>query len=93
RVVDVLCAVERRAPLLDAPPALERPVQRMSPREAVLSVQEPVAVEQAAGRVLAAASVNCPPAVPIVVCGEVIDQSAVECFRYYGIERVYVVCE
>lgn len=93
RVVDVLCTVERRTPLLDAPPVLERPVRRMSPREAVLSVQEPVAVEQAAGRVLAAASVNCPPAVPIVVCGEVIDQSAVECFRYYGIERVYVVRE
>ena len=58
-----------------------------------MSVQERVPVAQAAGRVLASASVNCPPAVPIVVCGEAIDESAAACFRYYGIEEVYVVKE
>ena len=55
-----------------------------------MSVQETIPVQKAAGRVLASASVNCPPAVPIVVCGEEIDQSAVACFAYYGIERVCV---
>jgi len=42
---------------------------------------------------LAAATVGCPPAVPIVVCGERIDDAAVECFRYYGIECCLVVRE
>ncbi len=93
RVTSTLCAVERRVPVADMPPVLHRAAKRMSPREAVLSVQECVPVAQAAGRVLASASVNCPPAVPIVVCGEEIDESAVECFRYYGIEKVYVVKE
>jgi len=92
-VVHALCAVEKRAPLAQKPPMLRRPVQRMTPREAVMSVQQRIPVSQSAGRVLAAASVNCPPAVPIVVCGEEIDQSAVDCFRYYGIEQVYVVEE
>ena len=46
-----------------------------------------------AGRVLAVATVGCPPAVPIVVCGERIDVSAVKCFEYYGIEKVSVVKE
>ena len=92
-VVRALCAVEKRAPLAQKPPMLRRPVQRMTPREAVMSVQQRIPVSQSAGRVLAAASVNCPPAVPIVVCGEEIDQSAVDCFLYYGIEQVYVVEE
>ena len=65
----------------------------MSLREAVMCPQEVLPVEQSAGRVLAAASVNCPPAVPIVVCGEEIDQSAMRCFRYYDIEKVAVVKE
>jgi len=41
--------------------------------------------------VLAAPSVTCPPAVPVVVCGEQIDESAVHCFAYYGIENCCVV--
>ncbi len=90
-VVKTLCDVPKRAPVNEKPPVLQRPVQRMSPREAILRPQETLPVEQAAGRVLASASVNCPPAVPIVVCGEEISESAVACFRYYGIERAGVV--
>ena len=90
-VVRVLCAVEKRPLLTEAPPVLSRPVPCLSPREAVMSVQERIPVEEAAGRVLASASVNCPPAVPIVVCGERIDETAVQCFRYYGIEQIYAV--
>lgn len=90
-VVRALRAVEKRPPIAQKPPVLQKPVQRMTPREAVMSVQQRIPVSGAQGRVLAAASVNCPPAVPIVVCGEVIDDSAVRCFRYYGIEQVYVV--
>jgi len=92
-VTDALCAVDRRAPIADAPPVLSKPLRRMTPREAILCPQERIPVEEAHGRVLAAASVNCPPAVPIVVLGEVIDQSAIACFRYYGIGSVYVVRE
>ena len=88
-----LCSLDKRPPISSKPPVLSKPVQRMTPREAVLSPQQRIPVAQAQGRILAAASVNCPPAVPIVVCGEVIDQSAIACFRYYGIKHVYVVKE
>jgi arginine/lysine/ornithine decarboxylase len=50
-------------------------------------------VSECVGRVLAAATVGCPPAVPIVVSGERIDESAVACFRYYGIKTCAVVKE
>ncbi|MBR5708281.1 MAG: amino acid decarboxylase, partial [Oscillospiraceae bacterium] len=43
------------------------------------------------GRVLAAAAISCPPAVPVVMCGERIDARAVECFEYYGVRECTVV--
>jgi len=42
---------------------------------------------------LANATVGCPPAVPIIVCGERIDETAVRAFEYYGIDHVTVVRE
>jgi len=52
---------------------------------------EQVPVKKALGRVLAAASVGCPPAVPIAVCGEEIDEAAARCFAYYGVAACTVV--
>lgn len=92
-VASLLTSVEKRDPLTDLPPRLATPVQRMRPRDALFSVQQELPVEEAVGRVLASASVTCPPAVPIVVCGEEVDHTAAACFRYYGIERCFVVRE
>ena len=65
----------------------------LSIREAMFSPSEILSVEQCEGRILSAATVGCPPAVPIVICGERIDAHAIACFKYYGIENCHVVCE
>ena len=65
----------------------------MSIREAAMSPVQVLPVEKCRGRILAAATVGCPPAVPILVCGERVDDHAVECFRYYGISTCSVVAE
>ena len=59
--------------------------------EAMLSLCEEIDGEKAAGRILASPSVSCPPAVPILICGEVIDEDAASAFKYYGIDKIYVV--
>ena len=64
----------------------------LSVREAILSPSETVSVDKSYGRVLAAATVGCPPAVPILVSGERIDSGAIACFKYYGIDSLDVVC-
>ena len=61
------------------------------PREAMLAPFETLPREQALGRVLAAPTVSCPPAVPILVCGERIDAQALALFAYYGLDRLDVV--
>jgi arginine/lysine/ornithine decarboxylase len=93
RVAEVLCALPRRDSVSECPPALVKPERVLSVREALLSPSEVLPVGECVGRVLAAATVGCPPAVPIVVSGERIDESAVACFAYYGIEVCSVVKE
>ena len=63
----------------------------LPPREAMLAPFETLPREQALGRVLAAPTVSCPPAVPILVCGERIDEQALALFAYYGLDRLDVV--
>ena len=91
RLEKALCAIERKAPMSAEPPVFHPQEKAMSIRAAALSRQETVPAAEAEGRVLAAATVGCPPAVPIVVCGERIDRHAVACFEYYGIKNCTVV--
>ncbi len=93
RLCSVLLSIPRKAPILHTPPIPSRGQSVISIREAMLSASEQIAVEACAGRILANPSVGCPPAVPILVCGERIDPAAVMCFRYYGINRISVVKE
>lgn len=67
--------------------------QVMSVRKAYFSGGEVLPVEQAVGRICRMPTATCPPAIPIVVPGERIDEAAVNCFKYYGIKFVEVVKE
>lgn len=62
----------------------------VSIRRAILSPNEIIPVVQAEGRICAAPTVSCPPAVPIVISGERITKKDVDLFRYYGIDSVSV---
>lgn len=93
RLENALYAVEKKAAIEELPPVFHACTAVMSVREAMLSPSETVTVEESVGRVLAAASVGCPPAVPIVVCGERIDSEAAACFAYYGIKTCAVVAQ
>lgn len=91
RLEEALAAIPRKRPLTSAPPTFGLPMRVLSVREAMLSPSERVSVKDSVGRVLASATVGCPPAVPIVVSGERIDEEAVAAFSYYGITHLNVV--
>ena len=93
RIEEALLSIEKRGEIYDRPPVFCGAQKAMSIRDAALSPCETMEVKRAEGRILAAASVGCPPAVPILVCGEKIDAHAMECFAYYGIEYCSVVAE
>ena len=91
RLKNALFAIPRREAIYTNPPVSSVPERVLRIREALFSASEEVPMEESLGRVLAAATVGCPPAVPIVVCGERIDEHAIRCFEYYGIELCCVV--
>ena len=91
RLLSALRTVPRKEPLKEKVPVLPRPEKVLSVREAMLSPQEILPVNEAVGRVLADACVSCPPAVPVVIAGERITEQAAVCMAYYGQTECSVV--
>jgi len=88
----VLAQIPSGAPIADESPAFAPGERMMTIREAMLSCSQQLPAGRCLGRILAVPTVACPPAVPILVCGERIDAHALECFAYYGIDHCFVVC-
>ena len=91
RLKEALTAIPPREPLLEPVPAASRAERVLSIREALLSPSVECDVSECVDRVLASAAITCPPAVPVLVCGERITEDAVRCFTYYGITTCRVV--
>ncbi len=89
----IATSLPKKSPITIAPPTPAKAECALRIRYALLWPSETVAVEDSVGRILASPSVSCPPAVPIVMCGERIDEAAVRAFRYYGVEKLRVVIE
>ena len=86
-----LLSIPRKTAIPQISPKYYKPERLMSIREAALSPSVEVPIERALGRILATATVGCPPAVPIVTCGERITAEAIEVFKYYGIKTCTIV--
>ena len=67
--------------------------QALSMREAYFSMGETIPVHVAQGRICRMPMATCPPAIPVVVPGEIIEEAAIKSFLYYGITTVEVVKE
>lgn len=93
KVEAVFASIKANAPLVSKKPKMKRLQVGCSAREAMLAPRETVATKDSLGRILATPCVACPPAVPIAVCGEVIGQSAIDAFLYYGIDKISVIKE
>ena len=93
RAEDALGALPKGAPLTDTAPAVAAPVVAMSPRQALFAAAEVLPAADCIGRVLASPTVGCPPAVPILVGGEVVDETALSVFEYYEYDTLRVVKE
>ena len=72
-------------------PSPVSPLRVCSLRAAMLAPAVTVPARESLGRVLARPGVSCPPAVPILMPGERIDEAAVAAFAKYGIQTVSVL--
>lgn len=92
-LVSVLRLIERvkmiKTEPIPTPPFIPKVVT--TPRKAMLGEKELVKVKDALHRVCASPTVSCPPAIPIVISGEEIDEKAIELFEYYGVTEIEVI--
>lgn len=91
RLRDCLLSVKKLKNIDEKPPAVHIPKQVMSIGEASFSPMEIIKAIESEGRILSAATVGCPPAVPIIFCGELIDKETIKAFEYYGIKTCSVI--
>ena len=82
---------ENTYPKTEGSLAVSVPKKVLSPRQAMFAAWEWAKTEESLGRIAAAPTVGCPPAVPIVVSGERIDENAAALLMYYGHRTVAVV--
>ncbi len=91
RLQQALLALPRKSSCIPSLPPRTVPEVVMRPRAAYFSAKETVPVDQACGRILASARIGCPPAIPLIMAGERIDESSVARMKYYGTLECSVV--
>lgn len=91
RLIYAMEKIEKKPRIKEQPPKQFIAKKQMSIRDAVLKKRVVLPVESCEGKVLAEVSVSCPPAVPILVCGEEVSKEAINCFNYYGVKTLAVV--
>ncbi len=91
RLCSAMARLPRLAPIKRSKPDFPHNRRVMSPREAFLAPRERIPAGSAAGRVCASPVILCPPAVPVAVSGELMDEVCVALFEEYGIRAVEAV--
>lgn len=75
----------------DKPARIRLPRQIMSPREAMLGETEQISTVNAAGRISADSSCPCPPGIPLIMPGELIDNETAELILRSGKKSICCV--
>ncbi len=87
----ILLDVTPKQPIERNAPKMTAKTKGCSVKEVLSAPTQTVPVKDALGKIYAQIELPCPPAVPIVVWGEVIDQNALDLFDYYGITHCDVL--
>ena len=64
------------------------PKKVLTPRDAMFSTTETVPLENSFGRIAADTACPCPPGIPVVMPGEIINETVIELLKNYGFEKI-----
>lgn len=93
RIYNVLTTIHKKHQITQAPPTFAKNVTAMSVKDAMTAKTEKLPLSQCIGRIYAGVTLSCPPAIPIAVCGEIMDDNTVRLMEYYGETEADVVAE
>ena len=89
KVKNILTEIPRKESITTIPPESFIPKSAMSPRKALFIPSVKRQVKDCLGKVLCSVSISCPPAIPFIVCGEIINEKAIKLLEYYGVTECY----
>lgn len=88
---ETLLSLPRKVAIYELPPKPTIGERVISIRKAMFAPSVEVSSTDAIGKVLTGLTLSCPPAVPIAICGERLDENAIYALNYYGISKVKVL--
>lgn len=91
RLKNALLEIKKKSSISKMPPVPTLKNKKMSLSEVLYAPQIKLNINDCLNKISASTDAICPPAIPVVLPGEKIDQNAIECFRYYGIKEWAVV--
>lgn len=91
RLEKILKSIKKTTPIMYLPPKVVKPKTAMNIRQALMSTSQTIEIHNSLGKIASCLAVNCPPAVPIIVSGEIIDEKVISVLDYYGINTIEVV--
>ncbi len=86
-----LLSISRKPPINELFPDFYVPEKITEVFEAAKKPSEKINVENAVGRIISEATIKCPPAVSVIVGGELVDERVKALLVKYGIDELYVV--
>ena len=91
RLKRILEEIPKRSPIYAVPHAMLKPQTAVSVREALFSRHEKVGLRDSVGRICGEVFSPCPPCVPLVMPGEIIDAECAEELARYGADEIDAV--
>lgn len=83
--------VRRKSPIAPEKYPVIKPTAHMPVYEAMFLPQKIVPLEKANGEVCAGLNAPCPPCVPLVMPGEIIDHNVADALKQYGVKNIAVL--
>lgn len=91
RIFDAVTGMRKKLAIVPEVRNIIKPSPVIAPRKAFFSITERIKTGTALGRVCAGVSCPCPPCIPVVMPGEVINNEAIALLKSYGVDEIKVV--
>ncbi len=91
KLQNALCEIKAKKPIDKKAPIPKLKEAKISIHTALYAESEIAEAESCFGRISASINVACPPAIPIVLPGEIIDADTIRCFEYYNITKWEII--
>ena len=91
KIADVLLDINKREKIEKTNFSQPKNQRALQLKDVVFSLTKITDAKNALGKVYADFNIPCPPAVPIIMPGEVISNSTIEIFNYYKIDKIKIV--